>query len=109
MNLIIKKQYYLSLSSDYGDPQGEGWYTEGDAALASLENSVLMRGLLGRLGAKKVFSKWQGDIATTNPVLLIDMDISIAITAVWKDDFSIIYIEAIGIVALIIMLITISK
>ena len=103
------KQHYLSISSDYGNPQGEGWYNEGDTAIASIENSVSMVGLLGNLGAKKVFSKWDGDIVSTNPVSLIDMDTSTAVTAVWKDDFNLIYIEAIGIIGLIIILIVISN
>jgi len=68
------KQFRLSVDSSYGNPQGEGWHDEGSTAFLSIENTIPMEGLLGILGADRVFLRWSGDLNFAGPAATIVMD-----------------------------------
>ncbi|MDZ7261907.1 MAG: T9SS type A sorting domain-containing protein, partial [candidate division KSB1 bacterium] len=64
-------QYYLTVNSEHGDPQGEGWYNVGDTATVLVDSVVS-----GGTGVRYVFSFWSGTGAgaysgNDNPVTLI--------------------------------------
>jgi len=48
-------QYYLSVQSTYGNPQGSGWYNAGTTADFSIESSVI-----DGTNMKYVFTSWSG-------------------------------------------------
>lgn len=75
-------QYYLTVSSPYGIPSGEGWYDNGNTAYATLDIDTIDHGN----GTRKIFTSWGGDASGTdyaqsNPILI---DGSKTATANWK-------------------------
>lgn len=72
-------QYYLNVESDYGDPQGEGWYDSGSTATISVtspEGAII----------RQVFTDWSGDYSGTAASASVTMDGPKTITANWKSD-----------------------
>lgn len=61
MVFSLQLQYYLNVFSPYGTPSGEGWYSNGTYAYASLANDVVDHGN----GTRRVFSHWSGDASGT--------------------------------------------
>lgn len=74
-------QYFLRTASDFGDPKGEGWYTEGDAAGYSVTTPD---GFL----IQHVFVSWTGDITSAEPRGVVTMTRPYAIKANWRDDYT---------------------
>ncbi|MBO3840570.1 MAG: hypothetical protein QXS51_03930 [Thermoproteota archaeon] len=74
-----KTEYYVTVSSLYGNPQGEGWYEEGSIATIKLENTVLEIGGQERF----VFAGWKGDVADMSPIVNIKVDSAKNIQAEW--------------------------
>ncbi|MGB9023132.1 MAG: CARDB domain-containing protein, partial [Candidatus Bathyarchaeia archaeon] len=75
-------QRYLTVTSPYGTPGGEGWYDDGSAAYASLDTGTVDHGN----GTRRVFDYWSGDASGTDyaqsdPIL---MDGSKTAVANWK-------------------------
>jgi len=95
------KQYYLTIDTAHGRPQGEGWYDDGSTAILIVQNAVPMDGLLGLLGAKKTFSHWSGDFTSSDPTADITMNEPKQVEAIWKDDYSVIYFEFIILVSVV--------
>jgi uncharacterized repeat protein (TIGR02543 family) len=77
-----KTQYYLTVKSDYDEPQGEGWYDEGSIATFSITRPVV--GFI----VQRVFVGWTGDSAATAPTATILMNAPKAVTASWRTDYS---------------------
>ena len=55
-------QYYLTITSTSGSATGQGWYTAGSTAYASLTSGTVN----GGTGTQYVFSNWSGDASGTN-------------------------------------------
>jgi len=93
-----KTQYYLTVESDYGDPQGQRWYDEGSTAVFSVTSPVS-----AGLGVKYVFDHWEGDVSASTPSTEIPMRAPHTVRAVWRTDYTDLYsiIGAIGIVGLV--------
>jgi glycoprotein endo-alpha-1,2-mannosidase len=89
-----KIQYYLAVKSDYGSPQGEGWYDAGSVATFSVTTPV------GTI-IQQVFTGWSGDSADTTPAATIVMDSPKRVIASWRTDYTNLYI--------LILIITISS
>ncbi len=78
-------QHYLTVTSDYGTPQGEGWYDEGGNAYAVLDIDLHTISADERV----VFASWGGDAsgtdyASSNPVV---MDLPKTASASWQRQF----------------------
>lgn len=74
-----KAQYYLSIRSDYGSPQGEGWYDSGTVASFRVASPVDYGN-----GSRKVFIRWIGDYnGDANPGS-IKINSPKQIIALWK-------------------------
>ncbi len=88
-----RSEYYLTVISDYGDPQGAGWYDEGSQATISVTPSQ------GRI-IRQVFTGWSGDSTATTPTATIIMDEPKSVTANWRTDYTQLYITIGGAVIL---------
>lgn len=86
-------QYYLTVESDSGDPQGEGWYDSGSTATISVSSP---RGVIIR----QVFTDWSGDSTATTSTATITMNQPKAVTANWRTDYIQLYILIGGIAGL---------
>ena len=74
-------QYFLKVTSSFGDPKGEGWYAAGDLARYSVTTPY---GFLIR----RFFISWTGDISSTQPQGALTMTRPYAIEARWRDDYT---------------------
>lgn len=81
-----RTEYYLTVNSEYGDPQGEGWYDAGSVATFSV-TSPMNAGF----GVQYVFDHWSGDIYATTPNATVVMNYPHTVTAVWRTDYSQLY------------------
>ena len=83
-----KTQFLLNVVSPYGITEGTGWYDSGSTAYADLDISILNESSEIRY----IFSGWSekasGDSLTSNPIL---MDESKTATALWKQQFLIVF------------------
>jgi hypothetical protein len=59
-----KTQYYLTVTSPYDTPSGEGWYDSGSTAHASLNTGMVDH----ENGTRRVFTYWSGDASGTDYV-----------------------------------------
>ena len=55
-------QYYLTVTSPFGVPSGEGWYDAGTTAYAGLDTNLVDHGN----GTRRIFVNWSGDASGTN-------------------------------------------
>ena len=76
--------YYLTVESDYGDPQGEGWYASGSTATISVTSP---QGAIIR----QVFTDWSGDYSGTATSASVTLDGPKTVTANWRNDYSQLY------------------
>ena len=78
-------QYYLTVSSAYGTPSGQGWYNSGAMAHAGLDISEIDHGN----GTKHVFESWGTDASGTNYLQsdAITMSGPKTATANWKTQY----------------------
>jgi hypothetical protein len=105
LKAIFKTQYELKTVSNFGSPQGAGWYDADTEATVSISPSQPDGGLLGLLGSRKVFQGWRGDFAGTSPTATIKMDSPKAIEAVWGTDETQAYVVLVGIIVLIVVIV----
>jgi len=64
-------QFYLTVSSPYGDTGGEGWYDAGGSAYATLSSTIAT----GSGGAQYTFSGWSGGASgssSTSNIIVMD-------------------------------------
>jgi hypothetical protein len=81
-----KTQYVLTVSSQYGTPQGAGWYDAGSSATFSVAPRVDTS-----YGVSQVFDGWTGDFQSTEPTGTIKMDSPSTVVAVWRTDSTVLY------------------
>lgn len=89
-----EKQYYLTIKSDYGKPEGEDWYSSGSMATISVTSPA---------GAiiRQVFIGWSGDYSGTTASASLIMDGPKTVTANWRTDYTHLYLLIVGGVVLI--------
>jgi len=85
ITLVYKTQYYLTVSSSYGTPSGQGWYDSGATAYAVLDTGTVS----GGTGIQYVFTSWGTDASGTNYAKsnAITMDGPKTATANWKSQY----------------------
>jgi hypothetical protein len=77
-------QYYLTVTSTYSTPDGEGWYDSGVTAYASVVDSIVA----GSTGTQYVFKQWTVDASGTYLTSEgITMDAAKAATASWTTQY----------------------
>jgi len=72
-------QYYLTVISLYGSPQGEGWYDEGAIASFSVTSPIDYGN-----GTRHIFVRWSGDSTSNETSSTITMNKPSQVTALWK-------------------------
>jgi hypothetical protein len=92
IKIQYQRQYYLTVTSAYGSPQGEGWYGEFTSAEFSVTSPLPVEGFQGILGAKYVFDHWSGDVAATTATASVTMDGPKTAKAEWRTDNTTLYI-----------------
>jgi hypothetical protein len=85
---VFKTQYQLNVISDYGDPQGTGWYDAGSEAKFSVTSPRPEAGFLGALGEKMLLQGWTGDSKAISPEATVNMDGPKTVRAQWVTDDS---------------------
>jgi hypothetical protein len=74
-------QYFLKITSPFGDPKGEGWYAAGDVAEYSVTTPY---GIL----IQHFFVSWTGDVISTQSQGTLTMTRPYSIEAKWRDDYT---------------------
>ena len=82
-------QYQLTVNSPHSPTNGSGWYLSGTEAKATVPSAVPVEGLLGLIGVRYAFSRWEGACTSTQPECTIVMDGPRTVTAVWMSDYTI--------------------
>ncbi len=97
-----KTQYYLTVESAYGQPNGDGWYDSGSTATISVtspEGTII----------RQVFTGWSGDLSDITAAASVTMDGPKTVTAGWRTDYMQLYMiiggGAVIIGALVVMLV----
>jgi hypothetical protein len=80
---IYKTQYHLDISSEFGTPNGGGWYDSGSNAAFSVEQTA------GALSLH-AFDKWEGDYSSSDSFGTILMDGPKTLLGTWKFEIGII-------------------
>lgn len=78
-------QYYLNINSNFGNPQGEGWYNENAVASISVTSPDTVT---SGSKTKYIFNGWTGDVTTTaTQVNNIIMDGPVAVGTNWTTQY----------------------
>lgn len=117
--VTYETQYFLSLDSrEKVTLVGQGWYKEGSTATISLTpTEVQVEGILGLLGARRMFDRWVGDdyqtIAHAPSAAVMIRDRPQTARAEWRIDYGYVYISmgimTAVIIAIIAILLMISR
>jgi hypothetical protein len=83
LTAIYKKQYLLTIESEFGRVEGAGWYDEGSKATISLSTPEIEVGP----GVRMFFERWTGDVSSSDKVTSIIMNSPKKITATWKRQY----------------------
>jgi hypothetical protein len=99
LSVSYQTQYYVDVRSDHGNPAGSGWYDANSSVTISVTTPK-------GVGIQKVFDHWEGDQSSTSSTTSILVDSPKTLTAIWRDDYTQLYlaIAAIAIILVIIML-----
>jgi hypothetical protein len=76
-------QYYLTVTSSYGSPAGQGWYDDGSIAYTGLDTGNIS----GGAGTQYLFSSWNTggtNYAQSNPII---MNAPQTVTASWTTQY----------------------
>ena len=83
LELEYSREYQVTVSSPYGNPEGSGWYPEGSKVTISIQPSISVNPLV-----RRVFRGWSGDYTGMEPVAEITVNRSMQITALWATDYT---------------------
>ncbi len=78
------QQYYLTVTSAYGNPTGAGWYDSGSTANFTLTSPVSIS-----TGSRYAFTNWTGDLSSQSPSGSIPMNSAKNITANWQTQYQV--------------------
>jgi hypothetical protein len=90
-NPVLK--HHLAVVSPYGSTSGTGWYDPNVIAPFSVSpTSLPVSGVMGMLGVKYIFEGWSGDQPTKSSNATVVMDGPKAVTALWRRDYTQLYV-----------------
>jgi hypothetical protein len=75
------KEYLLSITSDYADPVGEGWYLESSTAAFSVVP------IIETADTRHIFTGWSGDYTSTATAGSLTMNKPKTLIANWRDEY----------------------
>ncbi len=76
-----KTQYYLTVTSVYGIPEGAGWYDSGSTA------GISIAALVEETGTRHYFAEWSGDYSGDAASASVIMNQPKTVTAAWRTDY----------------------
>lgn len=80
----FRTEFYLTVTSPFGEASGSGWYDEGTIAVASLRSTSIP----GATGVRSAFVGWTGDAGGAGTVSSgIVMDGPKSATAAWRTEY----------------------
>jgi hypothetical protein len=91
---VWKKQFYLTVRSEFDLPRGEGWYDQGAVATVQVDE---VTGVV----IVNTFQEWVGDARSTTPKASVLMNSPKEAVALWKTDRSRFYIILTFVLAMI--------
>jgi len=85
VNLVANftTEYWVSVNSPYGSPQGSGWYASGTNVRYGVNSPIGFGN-----GTRRLFVQWQGDSNSTLPQSSIIVDSAKQLTALWKTQYA---------------------
>jgi hypothetical protein len=89
-----RTEYLMTVESDHGEPEGEGWYDSGSTATISVTSP---EGIMVR----QVFTGWSGDYSGDTTSVSIIMDEPKTVMAEWRTDYLQLYIFIIIVVVIL--------
>jgi PKD repeat protein len=92
-----KTQHYLSVESEHGMPQGEGWYDEGREVMFSVAGGYALH---------RTFGGWSGDSTADSPLASIVMDGPKTVRATWTLSPSVWILIGVGVALVLTLLAT---
>ncbi len=81
LTITFKKQYYLSMDTPHGNPQGQAWYDENTNASFSVTTPDVQG------TTRYLFNSWGGDYTGTTPSGSVTMNSPKIITASWDTQY----------------------
>ncbi len=79
-----RKEYRLTIESEFDGVGGDGWYEAGNKAWIGTPPSIPIKGILGWLGFRAVLQRWQGGLNSSSLTGFLDMDRPTVIRAIWN-------------------------
>ncbi|MCE4614352.1 MAG: hypothetical protein F7B60_02310 [Desulfurococcales archaeon] len=79
---LYQRQYFIEVTSTYGNPTGSGWYSEGARVNMSVEKIFPLD-----LGVRAVFKQWTGGITPENPTNFVYAFAPTTIKAQWTIEY----------------------
>ena len=79
-----KTQYLVNVQSQYGAPQGSGWYDAGSTAYASVPPEIDYGN-----GTRRVFTDWIGDLVGTASNMTLNVNSPKTIDAQWLTQYQV--------------------
>ncbi len=87
-----RTDHLLTLTSDYNQPEGAGWYEAGSPVTISI---APIKGILVR----QIFTVWSGDYSGATPTATLTINSPMAVTANWRTDYIQLFLVGIAILA----------
>lgn len=85
VQIVWKRQFLLSVRSEYGSPKGSGWYDQGSLAFLEVEE-------VWGVVVVHTFREWTGDVRAVTAKASVVMDSPKEATALWTTDYTRLYI-----------------
>ncbi|MEM1523085.1 MAG: hypothetical protein QXU69_08660 [Thermofilaceae archaeon] len=103
---VYRVEYYVSLTSPFGEVKGGGWYPKDSTATIRVEPSQL------GFGVKKVFDHWEdekGRIVSRSPEFSLIVDEPLNLKAVWRDDYTDVILLAVTLAAVALLILYLKR
>lgn len=82
LTVAYKRQFLVSVASQYSSPNGSGWYDENSKVTVSVESPIN-----GTIGTRYVFDNWTGDYPSTSDPVSFQAIQPVNMTASWKTQY----------------------
>jgi len=76
-------EYWVSVNSPYGSPQGSGWYPYGTKVKYGVTSPIYFNN-----GTRLLFVQWEGDSKSASPQNDLTVDSAKQISAIWKTQYA---------------------
>lgn len=95
VQVIWKRQFLLTVRSEFGSPRGEGWYDQGTIASFQVDE-------VWGVVIVHTFREWVGDVRAVTPKASVIMDSPKEVRALWSADYTRLYIVLAYVLAMVL-------